>query len=67
MIKVGSIVKYKKEWCAAPEEEKYLHIVKENRINPVTGEMTRFLIETINTKLTLNPTEVVEIDMIEEA
>lgn len=66
MIKVGTIVKYKKEWCTSPEEENYRHVVKEVRLNPVTGKMSRFLIETINTKLTLNPTEVVDIDMIEE-
>ena len=34
-------------------------------MNPVTGEMTRWLIETINSGLTLNPTEVVDEEMLE--
>lgn len=63
-IEVGMIVRYAPEWCT-PGERKYLHIVKENRLNPVTGEMTRWLIETINTNLFLNPTEDVEEYMIE--
>lgn len=67
MIKVGAIVKYKKEWCAAPEEENYRHVVKEVRLNPVTMEETRYLIETINMEnMLLNPLEVVEEEMIEE-
>ena len=65
MIKEGMTVKYKKGYCS-DGEEKYLHIVLENRMNPITGEMTRWLIETVNTELTLNPTEVVDEDMIEE-
>lgn len=44
---------------------KYHHVVKENRMNPVTGQMSRWLIETINTGMALNPTEVVETEMIE--
>lgn len=63
-IEVGMVVRYAPEWCT-PSERKYLHIVKENRLNPVTGEMTRWLIETINTNLFLNPTEDVEEYMIE--
>lgn len=66
MIKVGMIVRYAPEW-RSPGEEKYLHVVKENRLNPVTGEMTRWLIETINSSLFLNPTEVVDEKMIEPA
>lgn len=67
MIKVGTIVKYKKEWCASPEEENYRHVVKEVRLNPITMEETRYLIETVNMKnMHFNPTEVVDIDMIEE-
>lgn len=66
MIKEGMIVRYRKEWCSEGER-KYLHIVRENRLNPVTGKMTRWLIETINTELTLNPTEVVDEEMIEPA
>lgn len=64
MIKEGMIVRYADGWCS-PGEEKYLHIVRENRLNPVTGKMTRYLIETINTGLTLNPTETVDDYMIE--
>lgn len=64
MIKVGMIVRYAPEW-RSPGEEKYLHVVKENRLNPVTGEMTRWLIETINSSLFLNPTEEVDEKMIE--
>lgn len=66
MIKEGSIVRYADGWCN-PEEKKYLHIVLENRLNPVTGKMTRWLIQTINSKLTLAPTEVVDDFMIEIA
>lgn len=65
MIKVGAIVKYRKEWCSEGEE-KYRHIVRENWINPVTGKMTRWLIETINMEnMYFNPTEVVDDYMIE--
>ena len=64
MIKEGMIVRYKSEWCS-PEERKYLHVVKENRLNPVTNEMTRWLIETINTNMYFNPTECVDECMIE--
>lgn len=66
MIKEGMIVRFRKEWCSEGER-KYLHVVRENRLNPVTGKMTRWLIETINTELTLNPTEVVDEEMIEPA
>ena len=67
MIKVGMTVRFKEGWCSEGERE-LLHIVKENRINPVTNEMTRWLIETINMKsMTLHPTEVVDECMIEEA
>lgn len=65
MIKEGMIVRYKPEWCS-PGERRYLHVVKENQINPVTGEMTRWLISTINMEnMTLYPTSVVEDYMIE--
>ena len=65
MIEVGMIVRYAPNWCS-PGERKYLHVVKENRLNPVTGQMTRWLIETINSGLTIaNPTEVVDDVMIE--
>lgn len=65
MIKVGMIVRYAPGWCS-PEERRYLHVVKENRLNPVTGKMTRWLIETINTSMALHPTETVDEEMIEE-
>lgn len=65
MIKVGTIVRYKPEWCTEGER-KYIHVVRENRLNPCTNEMTSWLIETLNTNLFLNPTEVVEECMIEE-
>lgn len=66
MIKVGSIVRYVPEWCDSPEERKYLHVVLENRLNPVTGKMTRWLIKTINMEhMTIQPTAVVETEMIE--
>ena len=63
-IKEGMIVRYAQGFCS-PSEEKYLHVVKENRVNPVTGKMTRWLIETINTTLFVNPTETVDEEMIE--
>lgn len=66
MFEVGTIVKYKDEWCSEGER-KYRHIIKEQRLNPVTNEMTRYLIETINTTLTLNPTSVVDECMITKA
>ena len=64
MIKEGMIVRYTPEW-ASEGERKYLHVVKENRLNPVTMEMTRWLIETINTTLVFHPSEVVDDYMIE--
>lgn len=64
MIKEGMIVRYAPAWCS-PGEQKYLHVVMENRLNPVTGKMTRWLIRTINAKLTLQPTSEVEEYMIE--
>ena len=67
MFKVGDIVRYKNGWCS-DGERKYLHIVREIRLNPVTNQMTRYLIETINMEhMTLNPTETVDECMIEYA
>ena len=63
-IKVGMLVRYAKEWCT-PEERKYIHIVRENVLNPVTGELTRWKIETLNSSLTWNPVSTVETEMIE--
>lgn len=62
-IREGMIVRYAPQWCS-PGEEKYLHVVKERRLNPVTGEMTRWLITTINSKLFLPPSEVVDDEML---
>lgn len=65
MITEGMIVRYASEWCS-PDERKYLHVVKENRLNPVTNQMTRWLIQTINMEnMTFQPTSVVEDYMIE--
>jgi hypothetical protein len=59
------IVRYSPKWCS-PEERKYLHVVKENRLNPVTNQMTRWLIQTINMEnMVLQPSEVVDDYMIE--
>ena len=64
MIKEGMIVQYAPEWCSEGEE-KYLHVVKEFRMNPVTGDPKgRVLIHTLNTKLTLGSSEVVDVCMI---
>lgn len=64
-IEEGMIVRYAPEWCS-PGERRYLHVVKENRLNPVTNEMTRWLIETINMQnMVFHPTSVVEDYMIE--
>lgn len=67
MIKIGMVVRYATNWCSTPEERKYLHIVRENRLNPITGMPTRWLIETINSALTLRPIEEVDECMIEDA
>ena len=66
MIKEGMLVKYAAKWCR-PEEQHLRHIVLENRLNPVTGKATRWLIQTVNTNLSLPPQEVVEEEMIEPA
>ena len=64
-IKIGMAVRYADGWCS--DGEKHLvHIVRENRLNPCTGEMTRWLIETINSNISIaNPTETVDDYMIE--
>ena len=65
MIEEGMIVRFTPQWCS-PGERKYLHVVLENRLNPVTGRMSRWLIGTINMKnMALHPTTVVEDYMIE--
>lgn len=64
-ITEGMIVRYAPEWCSEGER-KYLHVVKENRLNPITNQMTRWLIETINMEnMVFNPTETVDDYMIE--
>lgn len=63
-ISVGMLVRYAPDWCSEGER-RYIHVVKENRLNPITGEMTRWLIETINTNLSIHPTETVDECMIE--
>lgn len=64
-IKPGMICRFASNWCS-PEERKYLHVVKENQLNPVTQQMTRWLIQTINMKnMVLQPTSVVEDYMLE--
>ncbi len=64
MIKPGTIVRYRPEWCEEGERH-LLHIVKENTLNPVTHEMTRCLIVTLNSDLFIPPCESVEEEMIE--
>ena len=64
MFNIGDIVRYAPAWCT-PEERKYLHVIKERCLNPVTHEETRYLISTINTKLSLGSTSVVDECMIE--
>lgn len=63
MIEVGMIVRYAPEWCGEGEE-KYLHVVKENRLNPVTNTMTRWLIYTINSNCIFGLSETVDDYMI---
>lgn len=63
-IEPGMIVRYDPKWCT-PGERKYLHVVKERRLNPTTNEETRFLIETLNTNMFFHPAEVVDEEMIE--
>lgn len=63
-IEKGMVVRYAPAWCS-PGERKYLHVVLENRLNPVTGRMTRWLIRTINTGMAFAPTEEVEEEMLE--
>lgn len=66
MFEIGAVVKYRKEWCSEGEE-KFRHIVLEQRLNPITEKPTRYLIRTLNTNLVLAPTETVDECMIERA
>ena len=63
-IKEGMLVRYRREWCG-DGERKYIHLVLENRLNPCTGEMTRWLIRTLNSNSVLGYTETVDDYMIE--
>ena len=64
---IGTIVKYRPEYCS-DGEEKYRHVIKENRLNPVTNEETRYIIQTINMEyMHFCPSEEVEECMIEKA
>lgn len=68
MYKIGTIVRYADKWCNSPDEKQYRHIVLENRLNPVTNQMTRYLIKTINMEnMTFQPSEIVDEYMIELA
>lgn len=58
------IVRYDPKWCT-PAERKYLHVVKERVLNPVTNEETRFLIETLNSNSFFGHVETVDEEMIE--
>ena len=65
-FKIGDIVRYCAEWCT-PGERKYLHVIKENYAHPITGKMTRWLIQTINMEnMILKPCSVVDEYMIEK-
>lgn len=66
MIKPGMIVRYASGWYE-PGEEIYRFVVLENRMSPITGQMSRWLIRAVNTALSIPPTEVVEEYMIEPA
>lgn len=63
-IELGMIVRYAPEWCS-PSERSLLHVVKENVLNPTTGKMTRWVIETLNSNCFINPIETVDENMIE--
>lgn len=66
-IQEGMIVEYAPEW-RTEGEEKYVHVIKEFRMNPVTkNPKGRVLISTINTSLALGSTEVVDVEMIQPA
>ena len=65
MFKIGQLVKYNPLFCSEGEE-KYRHIIIEQRYSPITNKPTRYLIKTLNTSLTLQPIEEVEDYMIEE-
>ena len=59
MFKVGEIVKYAPQFCGEGEEY-YIHMVKE-------ADRGSYLIVTLNSLLTLSPSERVTEDMIQKA
>lgn len=62
---VGDIVRYAPAWCSEGER-KYLHVVTEvGLLNPVKMTETRVKIQTLNSGLSLAPTEIVDDFMIE--
>lgn len=63
-LKPGMLVRYADGWCSEGEK-KHVHLILENYLNPVTGEMTRWLIVTITTSNVIKPQEVVDDYMIE--
>ena len=67
MVAVGDIVRYAQGWFE-PGEEKYLFIVCELRLNPVTCNLSRALIRALNTNFSapFQPTEDVEDFMVSQ-
>ena len=63
-IKEGMVVRYNPEWCTEGER-KLLHVVTENLVSPITGEMTRWRIRALNSVMAIPPVEDVEECMIE--
>lgn len=61
---VGDIVRYDPEWCSEGER-KYLHVIKERRLNPVTNTETRFLIYTLNSSCAFGLSSAVDDFMLE--
>lgn len=61
---IGQLVKYDPLFCSEGEE-KYRHVIIEQRYSPITNKPTRYLIKTLNTLLTLQPIEEVEEYMIQ--
>ena len=51
-FKVGDIVRFDPKWCA-PGERGLLHVVKEQHLHPVKNTLTRYRIQTINSKDTV--------------
>lgn len=62
---VGDIVKYAPQWCG-PGEEKYVSVIVEVRDHSDDADLgvCRYIIETVNTSLSLHPQECVDEDMI---